>query len=186
MLSTHTQLIVRTALALIIAMPWLATAHAADAAQKPAVGDPAPAFRLQDQTGQWRSLGDYKGKWLTLYFYPKDQTPGCTTQACEFRDNVFAFRDANAVIVGISVDDVASHKKFAEKNNLPFTLLADSSKQTAKAYGVLKRFMGLTELAQRETFLIDPEGRVAKIYRDVDPKGHSEEVLKDIRELQKN
>lgn len=165
-------------------LSWTATVVGADAPQKPTVGSPAPAFKLQDQTGQWRSLDDYKGKWLTLYFYPKDQTPGCTTQACEFRDNVFAFRDANAVIVGISVDDVASHKKFADKNNLPFTLLADPAKQTAKTYGVLKRFMGLTELAQRETFLIDPNGRIAKIYRDVDPKGHSEEVLRDIRALQ--
>jgi peroxiredoxin Q/BCP len=154
-------------------------------ADGPALGAAAPQFKLQDQTGQWRSLEDYKGKWLTLYFYPKDQTPGCTTQACEFRDNIFAFRDANAVIVGISVDDVASHKKFADKNNLPFTLLADPTKQTAKAYGVLKRFMGLAEMAKRETFLIDPEGRIAKIYRDVNPKGHSQAVLADIKSMSK-
>lgn len=154
-------------------------------ANDPAVGSAAPAFKLQDQTGQWRTLDDYKGKWLTLYFYPKDQTPGCTTQACEFRDNIFAFREANAVIVGVSVDDVASHKKFQEKNNLPFTLLADPTKQTAKTYGVLKRFMGLAEMAKRETFLIDPNGRIAKIYRDVDPKGHSVAVLADIKAMSK-
>jgi peroxiredoxin Q/BCP len=159
----------------------LAPAHA----DGPALGAAAPSFKLQDQNGQWRTLEDYKGKWLTLYFYPKDQTPGCTTQACEFRDNIFAFREANAVIVGISVDDVASHKKFEEKNSLPFTLLADPTKQTAKAYGVLKRFMGMTELAKRETFLIDPAGRIAKIYRDVDPKGHSQAVLADIKALSK-
>lgn len=154
-------------------------------ANEPTLGAAAPDFKLQDQNGRWWTLADYKGKWLTLYFYPKDQTPGCTTQACEFRDNIFAFRDAKAVIVGISVDDVASHKKFAEKNRLPFTLLADPAKQTAKAYGVLKRFMGMTELAKRETFLIAPDGRIAKIYRDVDPKGHSVAVLADIKAMTK-
>jgi peroxiredoxin Q/BCP len=154
-------------------------------ADGPALGAAAPNFKLQDQNGQWRTLEDYKGKWLTLYFYPKDQTPGCTTQACEFRDNSFAFREANAVIVGISVDDVASHKKFEDKNSLPFTLLADPTKQTTKAYGVLKRYMGMAEMAKRETFLIDPTGRIAKIYRDVDPKGHSVAVLADIKAMQK-
>jgi peroxiredoxin Q/BCP len=154
-------------------------------AEGPALGAAAPNFKLQDQNGQWRTLEDYKGKWLTLYFYPKDQTPGCTTQACEFRDNIFAFREANAVIVGISVDDVASHKKFEDKNSLPFTLLADPTKQTTKAYGVLKRYMGMAEMAKRETFLIDPTGRIAKIYRDVDPKGHSVAVLADIKAMQK-
>jgi len=162
----------------------LAPAWGADTSPELATGKPAPVFKLQDQTGQWHSLQDYKGKWVTLYFYPKDQTPGCTTQACEFRDNIFAFRDANAVIIGISVDDVASHKKFADKNNLPFTLLADPTKQTAKTYGVLKRYMGIAELAQRQTFLIDPNGNIAKIYRDVDPKGHSAEVLKDLSKFQ--
>jgi peroxiredoxin Q/BCP len=148
-------------------------------------GSTAPAFKLQDQNGQWHTLDEYKGKWVTLYFYPKDQTPGCTTEACEFRDNVFAFRDANAVIVGISVDDVQSHKKFESKHGLPFTLLADPTKETTKAYGVLKKFMGTMELAKRETFLIDPNGRIAKIYRDVDPKGHSEAVLADIKAMSK-
>ena len=160
-------------------------AHAADADTLLSVGSQAPTFKLQDQNGRWHTLGEYQGKWLTLYFYPKDQTPGCTTQACEFRDNVFAFRDANAVIVGISVDDVESHKKFEAKNSLPFTLLADPTKQTAKTYGVLKKFIGVTELAKRETFLIDPTGRIVKIYRDVDPKGHSAVVLADIRAMQK-
>ena len=94
----------------------------------PAVGKPAPAFKLQDQAGKWHSLADYKGKWVALYFYPKDDTPGCTTQACGFRDNIFAFNKEGAVILGISVDDVASHKEFAEKHSLPFTLLADSDK----------------------------------------------------------
>ncbi|RPI14382.1 MAG: peroxiredoxin [Lysobacterales bacterium] len=106
-------------------------------AATPSVGEPAPAFKLQDQDGKWHSLSDYKGKWVALYFYPKDDTPGCTTQACGFRDNVFAFDKAGAVIVGVSVDDVASHKEFAKKHGLPFTLLADADKAVAKQYGVL-------------------------------------------------
>jgi thioredoxin-dependent peroxiredoxin len=119
-----------------------------------------------------------------LYFYPKDDTPSCTAEACEFRDNIFAFQKAGAAVLGISVDDVASHKKFAEENNLPFTLLADSNKETAKSYGVLKRFLGVMEVASRETFLIDPQGRIAKHYSGVDPKGHSLAVLADLRSFQ--
>ena len=149
----------------------------------PAVGKPAPAFKLQDQTGKWHSLADYKGKWVALYFYPKDDTPGCTTQACGFRDNIFAFNKEGAVILGISVDDVASHKEFAEKHSLPFTLLADSDKAVTKSYGVLKTYMGVMEMARRDTFIIDPQGRIAKHYESVDPEGHSQLVLADIKAL---
>jgi peroxiredoxin Q/BCP len=163
-------------------LAWLGMAAADDAA--PAAGTPAPEFKLQDQNGQWHELKEYRGKWVALYFYPKDQTPGCTTQACDFRDNVFAFRDAGAVILGVSVDDVESHKKFAEKHGLPFTLLADSTKQTAKQYGVLRNLLGL-KIAKRDTFLIDPEGKIAKHYAGVDPDGHSKVVLNDIMELKK-
>jgi len=148
------------------------------------IGAPAPDFKLQDQNGKPHQLRDYRGKWVALYFYPKDQTPGCTTQACEFRDNIFAFREANAQILGISVDDVESHKKFSEKHGLPFPILADPTKETAKKYGALKSYFGM-ELAKRDTFLIDPQGRVVKRYVDVEPKGHSQIVLKDIQELQK-
>ena len=155
----------------------------AHAAQTPAVGAAAPDFKLQDQHGKSHQLKDYRGKWVVLYFYPKDQTPGCTTQACEFRDNIFAFREVNAQILGISVDDVDSHKKFAEKHGLPFPILADSTKETAKSYGALKSYFGM-ELARRDTFLIDPEGRIAKHYMEVEPKGHSELVLKDLKALQ--
>ena len=118
-----------------------------------------------------------------LYFYPKDDTPGCTTQACSFRDNVFAFNKEGAVILGISVDDVASHKAFAEKHGLPFTLLADSDKAVSKRYGVLKTYMGVMEMARRDTFLIDPQGRIAKHYESVNPEGHSAVVLADIKAL---
>jgi peroxiredoxin Q/BCP len=155
---------------------------AADTAP-PAIGSPAPDFRLQDQKGTWHSLADYRGKWLVLYFYPKDNTPGCTTQACEFRDNVFAFRDAGATIVGISVDTVDSHRKFAEEHGLPFTLLADPDKTVTTEYGVLRNLFGF-KLASRETFIIDPRGLVMKHYPNVDPKGHSQLVLKDLEALQ--
>lgn len=169
---------------------WLVTLLAAAcaalpalAADAPAVGSPAPKFKLQDQNGKWVSLDDYQGKWVVLYFYPKDNTPGCTTQACEFRDNIFAFRDAGATILGISVDDVESHKAFAAEHGLPFTILADSDKKVAKEYGVLFKMMGIMELARRDTFIIDPSGRIAKHYEKVDPKGHSQLVLADLKTL---
>jgi len=153
------------------------------AADSPAIGAAAPNFKLQDQGGKWHSLADYRGKWVALYFYPKDDTPGCTTQACSFRDNVFAFNKEGAVILGISVDDVASHKAFAEKHGLPFTILADSDKAVTKQYGVLKTYMGVMEMARRDTFIIDPQGRVAKHYESVNPEGHSQVVLDDIKAL---
>jgi thioredoxin-dependent peroxiredoxin len=181
---------IRTSAALTIlltwALAWTIAAPIAFSATEPAppeAGMPAPAFHLQDQTGAWHSLSDYRGKWLVLYFYPKDDTPGCTTQACEFRDNIFAFNKLGAVIVGISVDDVASHKQFAEEHSLPFSLLADSTKETATSYGVLRSALGIMEIAARETFIIDPQGRVAKHYASVDPKGHSQAVLADLKAL---
>jgi peroxiredoxin Q/BCP len=157
-------------------------AGAALAAEPPAVGSPAPAFRLQDQTGAWHALSDYKGKWVVLYFYPKDNTPGCTTQACEFRDNIFAYREMGAVILGVSVDDVASHKTFSDEHSLPFPILADSEKTTAAAYGTLMTYKEMV-LSQRDTYIIDPQGRIAKHYVKVDPKGHSELVLADLKQL---
>jgi peroxiredoxin Q/BCP len=162
-----------------LALMWAAAAIAH--AQAPTVGSPAPDFRLQDQHGEWHKLSDYRGKWVALYFYPKDQTPGCTTQACEFRDNIFAFREANAQILGVSVDDVDSHAKFAEKYSLPFPILADPNREVVKQYDVLS----FTRFAKRETYLIDPKGVIVKRYTGVDPKGHSEVVLNDIKALQK-
>jgi thioredoxin-dependent peroxiredoxin len=156
---------------------------AALAAEPPAVGAAAPEFKLQDQTGKWHALSDYKGKWVVLYFYPKDNTPGCTTQACEFRDNIFAYRELGAVILGVSVDDVASHKAFSDEHSLPFPILADSEKKTATDYGTLTKYVGIAELARRDTFIIDPQGRIAKHYMKVDPKGHSEIVLADLKQL---
>jgi thioredoxin-dependent peroxiredoxin len=170
------QMLLGLMLTLLASLTW---------AQVPPLGKPAPEFRLQDQNGKWQTLADHRGKWVALYFYPKDQTPGCTTQACEFRDNIFAFKQANAVILGVSVDDVKSHEEFATKHSLPFPILADPTKETAKKYGVLKSYFGAMELAKRDTFVIDPEGRLVKHYADVDPKGHSQVVLADIKAMQK-
>jgi thioredoxin-dependent peroxiredoxin len=169
----------RIAIAAVAALGFAGLAWAA----APAVGQPAPEFKLKDQDGKVHQLADYRGKWVALYFYPKDDTPGCTTQACGFRDNIFAFNKEGAVIVGISVDDVASHKAFAEKHGLPFALLADADKAVARRYGVLKTYMGVMEMAKRDTFLIDPDGRIAKHYESVDPDGHSTMVLEDIKAL---
>jgi len=145
-------------------------------------GSDAPSFKLQDQNGEWHELEEYRGQWLAIYFYPKDDTPGCTKEACNFRDNIYAFKAIDAAVVGISVDDVKSHKKFADKYKLPFTLLADSDNTTATDYGVLKDYK-LLKLASRQSFLVDPEGKIAKHYGDVDPDTHTEEVLTDIKAL---
>lgn len=146
------------------------------------VGTDAPSFHLQDQNGDWHKLQDYQGQWLAVYFYPKDDTPGCTKEACNFRDNIYAFKAIDAAVVGISVDDVESHKKFADKYKLPFTLLADTDHETATAFGVLKDYK-LLKLASRQSFLIDPAGKIAKHYADVDPDTHTDEVLADIKTL---
>jgi peroxiredoxin Q/BCP len=155
---------------------------AALANDPPAVGALAPAIRLQDQTGKWHTLADYKGKWVVLYFYPKDSTPGCTTQACEFRDNIFAYREQNAAILGVSVDDVESHKTFSEENSLPFPILADVDKKVATSYGTLTKYLGIAELARRDTFIIDPLGRIAKHSVTVQPTGPTEDVLGDLQQ----
>ena len=146
------------------------------------VGSPAPEFELPDQTGQLHSLEDYRDQWVVLYFYPKDETPGCTTEACEFRDNIFAYRDLNAQILGVSLDDVESHKAFAENHELPFPILADVGGATATAYGVKTRMFGMT-VAKRQTFIISPDGTIAKHYEKVKPDLHSDEVLADLKEL---
>ncbi|MDH4047793.1 MAG: peroxiredoxin [Gammaproteobacteria bacterium] len=147
-------------------------------------GQPAPDFELRDQDGQLHSIEDYRGQWVALYFYPKDDTPGCTTEACEFRDNIFAFRKLNCQILGVSLDDEASHKNFAEKHGLPFPLLADIEGTASDAYGVKAKMYGMT-VAKRQTFLIDPEGRIAKHYGKVDPETHSAELLADLELLSK-
>ena len=150
------------------------------AGDPPAVGADAPSFNLQDQNGDWHTLESYRGQWLAVYFYPRDDTPGCTTEACNFRDNIYAFKAIGAAVVGISVDDVDSHKEFSDKYKLPFTILADEDGKTAKAYGVLKDYK-LLKLASRQSFLVNPEGKVVKHYADVDPDEHTDQVLVDIK-----
>jgi peroxiredoxin Q/BCP len=157
----------------------------ADDKPVPAVGASAPAFRLQDQTGAWRSLSDYTGKWLVLYFYPKDDTPGCTTQVCSFRDEITRVRQAGAEVVGVSLDDVRSHEAFAAKHRVPFPLLADVDAATAQAYGVLTSRAGV-RYARRDTFVIDPAGRIAKHYESVDPKENVAQVITDLAALKAN
>ncbi|MAF84021.1 MAG: peroxiredoxin [Gammaproteobacteria bacterium] len=146
------------------------------------VGEAAPPFRLQDQKGNWHSLEQYSGKWIVLYFYPKDDTPGCTKEACAFRDNIFAFEDIGAIILGVSLDDVASHQAFAEKYSLPFSLLSDAEKTASTNYGVLNK-IGTFTFAKRESFIIDPAGNIARHYDKVDAESHSVEVLADLKEL---
>lgn len=154
----------------------------AQGADIPAVGDPAPGFELPDQTGQLRRLEDYRGSWLVLYFYPKDDTPGCTEEACNFRDDIFTLQQLGAEVVGCSVDSAASHAEFAAKHSLPFPLLADEQADVARAYGAVTD-LWLVRFAKRYTFLIDPHGRIAKRYLQVDTSRHSEEIIADLTAL---
>ena len=168
--------------ALGLAAAGVAWMVAAAVSAAPAAGEAAPAFRLQDQNNEWHTLEQYRGEWVVLYFYPKADTPGCTTEACEFRDNIFAYEEIGVNVIGVSLDDVPSQAAFAEKYSLPFPLLSDAQQVVATAYGVLGSF-GTTQIARRETFLINPAGQVAKHYAQVDPAAHSAEVLADLKAL---
>ena len=170
------------ALTAILALALTMASLQSTAGQTPAVGATAPGFRLQDQNGEWHDLEDYRGSWLAVYFYPKDDTPGCTTEACNFRDNIYAFKAIGAAVVGISVDDVESHKKFSDKYKLPFIILADETGATAEAYGLLRDWK-LMKIAARQSFIVDPEGVIAKHYEEVDPDNHTQEVLADLEAL---
>jgi len=152
--------------------------------EQPVIGAAAPEFELSDQNGQLHSLEDYRDQWVVLYFYPKDDTPGCTTEACEFRDNIFAFKGLNVQILGVSLDDVESHKAFAEEYGLPFPLLADIEGDVSTAYGVKTRMGGMT-VAKRQTFIVGPDGSIAKHYEKVTPAEHSKQVLADLEKLTK-
>jgi thioredoxin-dependent peroxiredoxin len=145
-----------------------------------AVGTKAPEFTTTDQVGKKRSLSDFKGKKVILYFYPKDNTPGCTKEACGFRDNFAKFRQLNVEILGVSIDSEKSHTAFVQKYDLPFTLLVDAEKKLVEAYGVWgekslygKKYMG----TNRVTYLIDESGRIAAVFPKVKPKTHAEELL---------
>ena len=152
----------------------------------PDVGDKAPAFSLEDQSGKTVKLTDFKGKTVVLYFYPKDDTPGCTREACAFRDEHSALKKAGAVVLGVSPDSGPSHAKFAGKYNLPFPLLADTDHAISEKYGAWgekslygRKFMGIT----RSTFLIDASGKVARVWPKVKVDGHVDQVLEAIREI---
>lgn len=146
------------------------------------IGMPAPAFTLQDQNAVQRNLADYRGHWVVLYFYPKDDTPGCTTEACHFRDDYIEIKKLGADILGVSIDSEKSHAAFARKFSLPFPLLADKDGAVAKQYGALWGIWPV-RFARRHTFLINPEGTIARIYRNVDPNKHSAELIAAIKEL---
>ena len=160
---------------------WRSVAFAADA---PRAGDPAPSFSLPDQGGKTRSLADFRNKWLVLYFYPKDDTPGCTEQACTFRDDWHKLTAMGAEVVGVSVDDVTSHFAFAKKFSLPFPLLTDTSGDVAGRYGSIYG-LGPVKFAKRNTFLIDPQGRIAKVYLSADTSRNSQQVIDDLQKLRK-
>ena len=150
------------------------------------INDKAPSFKLADQNGAIHQLSDYSGKYILLYFYPKDNTPGCTTEACTIRDAWSDFAQYNAVVLGVSPDSVESHKKFESKFSLPFTLLADPDKKLLEAYGVWveknmfgNKYMGV----KRSSVLIGPDGKIAKVYKTVSPKKHAVQVLEDLKKL---
>lgn len=150
------------------------------------IGQKAPEFTLSDQDGKNHNLSDYNGKWVVIYFYPKDMTPGCTKEACAMRDAEPDFSKLEAIVFGVSKDSESSHKKFEEKHNLNFSLLADPEMEMIKAYEALgeksmfgKKYMGILRIS----YLIDPEGNIAKVYKKVKPAEHAKEIVKDIEEL---
>lgn len=149
-------------------------------------GMKASVFSLPDQDGHIHTLTDYTGQWVLLYFYPKDDTPGCTKEACMIRDSWPKFKKLALKVFGVSVDSVKSHGKFVKKYDLPFTLLADEDKSIVKKYGVWgkKKFMGREYMGtNRMSFLIDPDGKIAKVYENVKPEVHADEVLTDLKAL---
>ena len=172
----------RIVLSAILAVALLALV--ATAAEAPTAGTKAPDFTLKSQEGKTVSLHDYKGKWVVLYFYPKDMTPGCTIEAHNFQADQAKYDKANAAILGVSVDSVDSHVEFCTKENLTFKMLSDEKHQVVNTYGSTQKF-GTNEVAARNTFLVDPQGTIRKVFLNVNPSPHSAEVLMALAELQK-
>ena len=166
-------------LALAVA-PWWSTADA----EPPAVGANAPDFSLTTNEGTPASLKEYKGKWVVLYFYPKDFTSGCTLEARNFQSDMAKYEQINAVILGVSIDSAESHKDFCAKEGLGFKLLSDPGAQVSTQYGSVMEYNGAT-LSARNTFLIAPDGKIAQVFTGVKPSGHSEEVLAALADLQR-
>ena len=172
-------LLLAVVLVLVVLVPRVLSRSA-----MPAAGSDAPDFTLPSQEGLAVSLKDYRGKWVVLYFYPKDQTPGCSREAHNFQVDQPKYAERNAVVLGISLDSVDSHKEFCAQEGLNFKLLADTNHQVTDAYGSLTN-LGLVKFAARHTFLINPNGKIAKAYTSVDPLKHSSEVLAELDQLQK-
>jgi thioredoxin-dependent peroxiredoxin len=170
-------------IAIVLALALLVGAAAISAADTmPQVGQQAPGFTLPSQDGTNVSLKDFKGKWVVLYFYPKDKTPGCTIEAHNFQRDLDQYNKKKAVIVGVSVDSSDSHKEFCAEQSLTFKLLADTQKKVVATYGSTMEFRGET-IAARNTFLVDPKGNIAKVWTKVEPNKHSEEVLAALNDI---
>ena len=163
----------------------IALTSALAATDTPAVGTPAPDFQLTSNEGKQTSLKDFRGKWVVLYFYPKDFTSGCTLEAHNFQRDIAKYEKMKAVIVGVSVDTAASHKDFCAKEGLSFKLLSDPDAKVSTQYGSIMEYNG-AKLSARNTFIIDPTGKIVKVFTSVKPSGHSEEVLSALAELQKS
>jgi len=175
----------KSLLSAIVGLGTLAFMQGADTRTQPAAGTAAPDFSLATSDGSQVSLKDFKGKWVILYFYPKDMTSGCTMEAKNFQRDLAKYDQTGAVILGVSVDSPQSHKEFCTKEGLTFKLLADPEGKVSAQYGSTMQYQGAT-MAARNTFLINPEGKIAKVYTGVKPADHSEQVLKDLTELKKS
>ncbi len=175
----------KLSLSAIVGFITLALMQGAETQKQPEVGQPAPDFSLTTGDGSQVSLKDYRGKWIVLYFYPKDFTSGCTLEAQNFQRDLAQYQNARAVILGVSVDSAQSHKDFCAKEGLNFKLLSDPDGKVSEQYGSAMDYKG-AKMAARNTFLINPEGKIAKVYSGVKPAGHSEEVLKDLANLKKS
>jgi len=172
-------------LSTVIGLTTLTFVNAAETQQQPEVGKPAPDFSLTTGDGSQVSLKDFKGKWVVLYFYPKDFTSGCTMEAHNFQRDLSKYQEAGAVILGVSVDTAQSHKDFCAKEGLNFKLLADPDAKISTEYGSVMDYKG-QKLAARNTFIINPQGEIAKVYTGVKPADHSDQVLKDLADLKKS
>ncbi|PYJ29744.1 MAG: peroxiredoxin [Verrucomicrobia bacterium] len=172
-------------LSIIVGLTTLALVEAAETQTQPEPGKPAPDFSLATGDGSQVSLKDYRGKWIVLYFYPKDFTSGCTMEARNFQRDLAKYEGVGAVILGVSVDTAQSHKDFCAKEGLNFKLLADPDAKVSTEYGSIMDYKG-SKLAARNTFIINPKGEIAKVYTSVKPADHSEQVLKDLAELKKS
>ena len=172
-------------LLLLFAIPLSILASPTEPQKQPATGSAAPEFNLATSDGSQVSLKDYRGKWVVLYFYPKDFTSGCTLEAKNFQRDLAKYGEAGAVVLGVSVDSAQSHKDFCAKEGLNFNLLADPDAKVSAQYGSTMEYQG-AKMAARNTFLINPKGEIAKVYTGVKPADHSDQVLKDLAELKKS